>query len=59
MDQANPRDRESERHEASHAPILTPVESRQGVISGRIRLVLAVSLTLIVVAFAVVYAIHV
>jgi len=59
MAQANPRESEPERHDANHAPILTPVESRQGVISGRIRLVLAVSLTLIVVSFALVYAIHV
>ena len=59
MVQVNPRGSEPERRDANHAPILTPVESRQGVISGRIRLVLAVSLMLIVVAFALVYAIHV
>ena len=54
------RGSEANRHDAAnHAPILTPEESRQGVISGRIRLVLAVSLTLIVVSFALVYAIHV
>ena len=47
-----------ERHEtAEHAPILTPVEARQGVISGRVRLILAVSLTLVVVAFAIIYAV--
>lgn len=48
------------RHEtAEHGPILTPVEARQGVISGRVRLILAVSLTLVVVAFAIIYSIPV
>ena len=59
MAQGNLHEDEAERHDANHAPILTPVESRQGVISGRIRLVLAVSLTLVVISFALVYAIHV
>jgi hypothetical protein len=44
---------------ATHSVILSPEEARQGVISGRIRLVLAVSLTLVVVAFAIVYAVQV
>lgn len=46
------------RDEATHAPILTPEEARQGVISGRVRLILAVSLTLVVVAFAVIFAVQ-
>ena len=38
---------------------LTPVKARQGVISGRIRLVLAVSLALVVVAFVIIYIVGV
>lgn len=62
MAQANPWNQpiELDKHEdAHHAPILTPEEARQGVVSGRIRLILAVSLTLAVVAFAIIYAAHV
>ena len=44
---------------ATHTTILTPDEARSGVVSGRIRLLLAAILTLVVVAFAVVYAVHV
>ena len=46
------------RDETTHAPILTPEEARQGVVSGRVRLILAVSLTLVVVAFAIIFAIY-
>jgi hypothetical protein len=35
------------------------VKARQGVISGRVSLVLAVSLALVIVAFAVIYTFHV
>ena len=62
MAEANQWDRPLEtrnRDEATHAPILTPEEARQGVISGRIRFLLAASLTLVVVAFAIVYAAHI
>ena len=62
MAQANQWDRPIERHPdetATHAPILSPEEARQGVVSGRIRLLLAASLTLVVVAFAIVYAAHI
>ena len=62
MAQANQWDRQAERRSedtATHAPILSPEEARQGVISGRIRLLLAASLTLVVVAFAIVYAAHI
>jgi hypothetical protein len=38
----------------THAAILTPVEARQGVISGRVQLVLAAGLTLLILAFVVV-----
>jgi hypothetical protein len=44
-------------HEATHATILTPEESRQGVVSGRVMTVLAASLTLAFVAFVVVIAV--
>ena len=38
-----------------HGEVLTPVEARQGVISGRVRLVLMVSMALVIVAFMIVY----
>jgi hypothetical protein len=44
---------------ATHAPILSPEEARQGVVSGRIIFLLAASLTLVIVAFTIVYAVHV
>jgi hypothetical protein len=43
------------REVAGHAPVLTPEEARQGVVSGRVRLILAVSLILAALAFVVVY----
>jgi hypothetical protein len=45
------------REAGNHAPILTPVEARQGVISGRVRLILVVSLMLAVISGAIVYAV--
>ena len=42
---------------ARHSPILTPEEARQGVISGRVRMVLAISLMLVIASFAVVFII--
>jgi hypothetical protein len=45
------------RQDTTHqARILTPVKARQGIVSGRVRLILAVSLTLVVVAFAIIYS---
>jgi len=41
----------------AHPETLTPVEARQGVISGRVRLVLLTSLALVIVAFATVYVV--
>jgi hypothetical protein len=49
-------DRESGNTAADPAPVLTPVAARQGQISGRVRLVLVVSLTLVIAAFAIIYA---
>ncbi len=58
MDQLNPETRRTEltqRHDA--APTLTPEESRQGIMTGRIRWILALSITLAVVALVVLYAV--
>ena len=41
----------------TQAAILTPVEARQGVISGRVQVVLAASLTLLILAFVVVFTV--
>jgi hypothetical protein len=60
MEQAKPWDQNSEaygHHTATHTAVLTPEEARQGVISGRVRLVLLVSLMLAAVAFAIVFAV--
>jgi hypothetical protein len=40
---------------AEHNEVLTPVEARQGLVSGRVVLVLAASLTLVVAVFAAIY----
>ncbi len=58
MDQLNPETRRAaptQRHDA--APTLTPEESRQGIMTGRIRWILALSITLAVVALVVLYAV--
>lgn len=44
---------------AEHGPILSQEEARQGETSGHVRTVLAVSLVLSLVAFAVLYALNV
>jgi hypothetical protein len=41
---------------ADEAPVLSPVESRQGVISGRVLMILTTSLLLAGVAAAILYA---
>ena len=43
---------------AGYSPILSPEEARQGVISGRVRMVLAVSLMLVIAAFAIVFVVN-
>jgi len=43
-------------HARSDAPVLNPVESRQGVISGRVLMILMASLLLAGVAAAILYA---
>jgi hypothetical protein len=60
MDQQNPEYRKvspEDRHK--DGPVLTPEESRQGVMTGRIRWILAISVALVVVAFVVLYAVSV
>lgn len=39
--------------------VLTPVESRQGVISGRVLMILTSSLMLAAIAFAIVYTLEI
>ena len=59
MAQPKPFQAQISRHEEPlpvHAPVLTPEESRQGVISGRVMLVLISSLVLALIAFAIVYS---
>ena len=60
MDQPNPQNRNYDVRDrrASGAPVLSPDESRQGVMTGRIRWILAISVTLAVIAGIVVYAIY-
>ena len=41
----------------SDTPVLTPEESRQGVISGRVLLILTTSLLLAAAAFVIVYGV--
>jgi hypothetical protein len=60
MAQTNPWDHSmdlDERDGAHHATILTPEEARQGVVSGRVSLILVVSLMLAVIAGAIVFAV--
>jgi hypothetical protein len=52
----HPLDRSAGNEPPRHGPVLTPVAARQGLISGRVRLVLIVSLTLVIAAFAIIYA---
>lgn len=40
----------------AHEPVLTPEESRQGVISGRVIMILIMSLVLALIAFVIVYS---
>ena len=54
---AQQRPYKSEIHtETASAPVLTPEESRQGVISGRVLLILTTSLVLAVIAFVILYS---
>ena len=60
MDQRNPDYRNGKpiaRHDA--APVLTPEESRHGIMTGHIRWILAISVALAIVALVVMLAIYV
>lgn len=60
MDQRNPdypKGKPIERRDA--APVLTPEESRQGIMTGHIRWILAISVALAIVALVVMLAIYV
>jgi hypothetical protein len=60
MDQPNPEYKQVKPQTRSNAaPVLTPEEARQGIMTGRLRRILAVSVTLVVVAFVVLYATYV
>ena len=47
------------RARAEHAPVLSKQEARQGETSGHVRIVLAASLILSLIAFAVLYALNI
>ncbi len=57
MAQPKPLNHPSHSHE--DPAVLTPVESRQGVISGRVALVLKTSLTLAAIAFVIIYVLKI
>ncbi len=51
----DPTTRRFYRTEETTGPVLTPVEARQGVISGRVLLILTTSLLLAGIAFVILY----
>jgi hypothetical protein len=61
VDQPNPQNRNYDVRDRGkiEAPVLTPDESRQGVMTGHIRWILYVSVALAVIAGIVLYAIFV
>ena len=60
MDQPISEYRKAKTKERQYAgPVLTPVQSRQGVMTGHIRWILAISVTLAVIALVVLYAMYV
>jgi len=60
MDKPNPENRPGNQVDRQvDAPVLTPIESRQGVLLGRMRWVLGISLALVIIAFVSLYAVHV
>lgn len=50
------RPRPFDQRDEHGAPVLTPVESRQGVVSGRVLMILTSSLLLAAIAAAILYA---
>ena len=59
MAQLKPIDHMGRGPHEHEAPVLSPVESRQGVISGRVLLILTTSLLLAGVAFVVLYGMQI
>jgi hypothetical protein len=58
MDKPNAEYRSVDRFERDTDKVITPVESRQGIMLGRMRWVLAISLVLVLIAFVSLYAVH-
>ena len=56
MVQPKPHDRSRDGDYRSDAPVLTPEESRQGVVSGRVVSILTTSLLLALIAFVILYS---
>lgn len=60
MDKPNPEYRPVDQTDERGNPlVLTPVESRQGIMTGRVRWILAISLALVIIAMVSLYAVHV
>lgn len=60
MDKPNPEYRPvNQADREPTGPVITPVESRQGIMLGRMRWVLAISLALVIIALVSLYAVHV
>lgn len=59
MDKPNPEYRSDslERHE--DPAVLTPVEARQGEMTGRVRWILAIAVALVLIAFISLYVVYV
>jgi hypothetical protein len=59
MDKPNPEYRPADQADReTNRPVITPIESRQGIMLGRMRWVLAISLALVLIAFVALYAVH-
>ena len=56
MDKPNPEYRPVDRD--SDRQVITPVDSRQGIMLGRVRWILGISLALVIIAFVSLYAVH-
>lgn len=59
MDKPNPEYRPADQADReTNRPAITPIESRQGIMLGRMRWVLAISLALVIIAMVSLYAVH-
>lgn len=59
MDKPNPEYRRVTPMDQDDHPVITPIESRQGIMTGRLRWILAISIALVVIAFVILYAVSV